>query len=1254
VNLKIPQRRQRANSLKLKISLPVALLTAVLLTLTGYSLFGLFRQELEKTIERQQGTLVGSLAAQIDDRLLAFTGYLQHVAAQTDTQVLLTPAAAARFLEQQSGGQLLFGAGLALFDAQGSLVAASQTRPCRCLSFERLRQLLETALQSRQPQMSDFVLSQENSRTEPRVLYVFPLLRQGRVVGALGGSLVLFGPGLLNYLQAFDTGAGSYLSLSDGRQMLRLSTQEGWLQIQPLPPHQRTLRRKALVERSLTLEQTDEQDAPLLSSVQRLQQVDWALAVHQPLAEAYAPLQPLRQQLLVAVAGKIALAAVAVWLLMRQLMRPLSQLTARIAAVAETEEQPAGPAADVGEERVAGDELAVLQRSFDLMLQRIGQHRQALEEQLQQLQTLIDAIPNPVFYVDERGCFIGCNQAFEIVFGHPRAELVGTALTTVLPAELATIVCGRCDQPDSLHSSEQQLLFADGREHPVLFSAAAFSRAGHACHGVVGALVDISARRRAEEQLRKLGLAVEQNPNAIIVTDIQGTIEYVNPSFCHLTGYSQEEAIGQNPRILNAGSAPREYFQTLWHTILAGHDWRGELRNRKKTGELFWQHALISPLKNSRGDITHFIAIMEDITARKRAERREQLTGRVLALLSLPNERTDKIHDILELIRDFSGCASVGLRLREANQSFPYYQSVGQKPDGQECPLLPLADETLAESVAPGASDSLCSRILQGLPQGVPVDGCFTAAGSFWTNPMSHCLPLADSGLCREQHCHCQQARSMALIPLRLEDEVIGLLQLLDADERKISRDLVEFLESIASSIAIAFEHRQVTEQLQERENRLDYLRFHDSLTGLPNRQYLRQQLRQALARTRRSGQPGAVLLLDLDRFKTVNDSLGHDLGDRLLREIAARLRTNLRENDVLARIGGDEFAILFEGLRDGQQVARRVEVLMEQLTRALCIADFELYVTASIGISLFPNDSNEIEGLLQAAEVAMYRAKQTGRNRYQFYRTEMNPRTRDLLLLEGQLRQALEKEQFVLYYQPKIDLLSGRVAGAEALLRWQHPERGMVSPADFIPLAEETGLIVPIGDWVLRQACHQVRRWQQAGLPLRLAVNLSGRQFQQEQLLDWLDAVLADCGATPQSLELEITESVAMHSVENSIAILGAIRQRGLRLAIDDFGTGYSSLSYLKRFPIDCLKIDQSFIRTLDSDANDGTIADSVIALARAMELQVVAEGIEKPEHLQFLQQRGCHEGQGYLFARPLPLAEFEDFVANWPGLPA
>ena len=460
----------------------------------------------------------------------------------------------------------------------------------------------------------------------------------------------------------------------------------------------------------------------------------------------------------------------------------------------------------------------------------------------------------------------------------------------------------------------------------------------------------------------------------------------------------------------------------------------------------------------------------------------------------------------------------------------------------------------------------------------------------------------------------------------------------------------IGFQTGIILLLVRAIRRRRLAElALWEQRERLRHLAHHDPLTGLPNRLLFVDRLQHAMDLARRKQQRVALLFLDLDRFKNVNDSLGHELGDRLLCQVARRLQICTRQTDTVARLGGDEFVVVLEGLTEAESAGKMARKILRLLTEPVQIEGNELYVTASIGISLFPEDGVKIEGLMRCADVAMYRAKELGRNAFQFYRPEMSVRGVERLALEAQLRRAIEQGQLVVHYQPQVELASGRIRGMEALVRWRHPERGLLPPADFIPLAEETGLIVPLGEWVLREACRQNRAWQTLGLlALPVAVNLSARQFEKDgqPLLIAVEEALRDSGLDSRGLQLEITESLLMGSQPAADRTLQALADIGVQLAIDDFGSGYASLNYLKHFPLHTLKIDRNFILELEQDPRDGALVSAILALAEGLGLQVVAEGIEREGQRQGLLDRGCRLGQGYFFSKPLPATEMEKFL--------
>jgi diguanylate cyclase (GGDEF)-like protein/PAS domain S-box-containing protein len=432
-------------------------------------------------------------------------------------------------------------------------------------------------------------------------------------------------------------------------------------------------------------------------------------------------------------------------------------------------------------------------------------------------------------------------------------------------------------------------------------------------------------------------------------------------------------------------------------------------------------------------------------------------------------------------------------------------------------------------------------------------------------------------------------------------------------------------------------------------EQRIEQLANLDSLTGLPNRSTFLLELQHALARAERNGQPCALCLIDLDRFKVVNDTLGHAAGDELLRTMALRLRKALRSSDLLARLGGDEFVVLLEGGDEGLGFTRVTDKLLAALGEPVVMQQRSFHVSGSIGLSVYPQDARDAAGLLQCADAAMYHAKGSGRNNAQFYTADLADRTARQFALENELRRALVNDEFVLHYQPRIALAANRMVSCEALVRWQHPERGLVPPAEFIPVAEDSGLIVAIGRWVIQAACRQIDTWRRAGLPPPpVAVNLSARQFASDTLIDDFVDALRLYEVLPSQLEIEITESALMADPDRAQRVLQEFARLGLRIAIDDFGTGYSSLSYLKRFPAHLVKIDRSFIRGLPQDGDDVIITQAVIAMAHSLGLAVVAEGVETVEQLTLLRQLGCDEVQGYYFDRPLPAAQLADRIVQ------
>lgn len=433
-------------------------------------------------------------------------------------------------------------------------------------------------------------------------------------------------------------------------------------------------------------------------------------------------------------------------------------------------------------------------------------------------------------------------------------------------------------------------------------------------------------------------------------------------------------------------------------------------------------------------------------------------------------------------------------------------------------------------------------------------------------------------------------------------------------------------------------EYKMAENTLRDHKSRINYMSFHDGLTGLANRSLFYDRIGISLSRAKRSGNQMAMLLIDLDRFKHINDSLGHDAGDLFLKHSAECLLEELRDTDTVARLGGDEFVVVLETIHSSQDVDQITQKLLEALSQPVSIQGQEVACTSSIGVSMYPKDGETIDHLLKHADVAMYRAKAAGKNRVQFFTKNMSDIEVNYLLLENDLRKAIDNEDLVLYYQPQVDIRTHKIIGLEALVRWQHKDRGLVSPAHFIPLAEDTGLISPLGDWVLRHACERFQAWLMQGINFgKVAVNISARQFREDHFEQTVVQTLLDTRLSPQYLELELTESSAMENAEQTIDMLNCLSRMGLSLSIDDFGTGYSSLAYLQRFPIQKLKIDRSFIINIDRNNADGAIAKSIIDLAHNMSLEVIAEGVERVEQTEWLVQRGCDQVQGFYYSKPL-----------------
>ena len=705
---------------------------------------------------------------------------------------------------------------------------------------------------------------------------------------------------------------------------------------------------------------------------------------------------------------------------------------------------------------------------------------------------------------------------------------------------------------------------------------------GHVdAHWLPRALQYLIERKASRDALRvseaRFRAISDASPLGIFVADIHGDCVYTNAAYQDISGLSFDQTLGTD-WVTAIHPEDRERVLNDWLEAARGSEtFQTEYRFLQEDGSIVWTRVNSAPMFD-RSNPQGRVKTVEDISERKAAEFKLRAFEETLfAERERAQVTLDSIGDAV-ISTDLEGRLTYLNRVAEAMTGWPSAEAIGQLL----AEVFNIRDETTRQTAANPAMRAIRKNRAVGLA--------------------AHCV------LVRRDGFECAIEDSAAPIH--------------DSDGQPAGAVIVFHDASETRTMALKMSH----------------LAQHDFLTGLPNRMLLTERLSRAMGLARRHRKQVGLLFLDLDYFKNVNDSLGHAIGDQLLQSVGERLSANVRTTDTVCRQGGDEFVILLAQIEHPDDATLIAEKLLAAFTPPHRIGEHELHITLSIGITVYPDDGVDLDAILQNADTAMYHAKSNGRNNFQFFKNDMNTRAVRRLQVENSIRRALGHDEFVLHYQPKIDLASGRITGAEALIRWQDPELGLIPPAQFITVAEECGLIVPIGHWALRETCRQVKAWFDAGLAVvPVAVNISAMEFGHRNFLEGVVEVLRETGLPPGLLELELTESVLMQDVEASAAVLTALKAMGLKLAIDDFGTGYSSLSYLKRFPIDTLKIDQSFVRDIVTNADDATIVSAVINMGHSLNLRMIAEGVETADQLDFLLARQCQEAQGYLFSRPL-----------------
>jgi diguanylate cyclase (GGDEF)-like protein/PAS domain S-box-containing protein len=771
-----------------------------------------------------------------------------------------------------------------------------------------------------------------------------------------------------------------------------------------------------------------------------------------------------------------------------------------------------------------------------------------------------------------------------------------------------------------------------------------------------------------------------------------------------MTGYSKEEALGKNPRLWKSGEQPESYYAKLWSTISSGEVWQGEIVNRRKDGTTYTEEMTITPVIQDVGNPPnrYFIAIKQDVTERKRSAEMLQNSENKYRVLFEDSADANWLMDE----KGFLDCNTAALQMFGYSAGdrmlHPADISPPSQPDGT--PSRTAVEQKMAAAFVNGterfewlhqrkngnvfpAEVCLTALTLSGQPRLLATVRDITERkqaeeallfknalleaqaetnidGILVVDESDH-IVLADKQFGRnfEIPDELLSTRDDLIVLKHVTDKVedpdafIERVEYLNSHRDEKGRDELRFkngkifdrysaplVDSKGRYRGRIWYFRDITAR-KVAEEQIQYLAYYDALTGLPNRTLLQDRLAKALADARRQKGKVAILFLDLDRFKDINDSLGHSVGDLLLQQVAERLERWVPEQDTGARLGGDEFLIMLTHVKDVSDAAVAAERLMDAMTAEFVVQGHSIHASCSVGISVFPEHGADAETLIKNADAAMYSAKESGRENFRFFTENMNAQAMERLTLENGLRLALPQKELFLVYQPQMDIVSGKIIGLEALLRWQHPELGLVPPDRFIRIAENSGLIVPIGEWVLRTACSQARKWQDEGLPaVSVAVNVSAIQFRQEDFCELIRRVLDETGLAPQYLELELTESLLLANAEVMLSVVEELKAMGLTLAIDDFGTGYSSFSYLKRYRVSKLKIDRVFIRDVAVNPDDAAITTAIISMAKSLRLKVIAEGVEDEAQMSFLRSHQCDEIQGYYFSKPLAVDKVAD----------
>ncbi len=1050
------------------------------------------------------------------------------------------------------------------------------------LEEKTFQQVLDTQM----PETFVTIVNDQNSQ-QPLLAYAFPIFHQQQFVGVLLVHFKMY----MRHAQ----GHNLQCNLIDGQKRVIETTRSDIKILQPydrlLPQLQAQTQQPYLL---LSKQRAFWQEARYIKHTKISEDFPISVVVEMPMRDYIQTWQQLYTHRLLVLAGIVLIGLIFAMLISNHLVNPLLKLihiTHDLPSRLERESIQQWPQSKIHEIDTLTHRFASMANSLQarfaeiyaaksMLEQRVVERTQELQQEKTLLFNLIDAIPALIYYKDDQGRYLGCNQAFECFVNNDEQSMIGKTDAELFQTEFEILFS--TDDKQALTSGIQQkyekCIRSKSKQKMLLETLKTpFFDAQGKLLGVIGVSYDLSSRKRIEEALRQsqdmLRLVMDNIPQSIFWKDGSGIYLGCNKNFADTIGFSEpEEIIGKSD--IELVNLLTQQSNTKLLDVLS-HCHTQEINGKHKQiksiqlnqNEEHWLEIHKMLLQNVENKRVGILCSFEDITEQKWAEEKLRQAAKVMEHSTNGIAITNSHAEIIAVNKAFT-------------QITGYTEA-----------------EILSQPTKKLKSGEHTKDFYQKMWTSINTTGHWE--GEIWNRRKSGDIFL----------------------------EWLHITVIKDEQTDEVTHYIAIFSDITA---------RKQTEQ------KLAYLAHYDDLTGLAKRSLFYEIVDRALRRAEKTKRFIAVLFLDLDRFKYVNDTWGHAIGDLLLKDVANRLTNCLRRGDSIARLGGDEFTAVLENLNSIEEVVRIVKRIIDAMQLPFHLDGNEAFVTASVGISLYPNDGNEVETLIRNADAAMYRAKESGKNNYEFFTQKMTGQASQRLSLEAKLRYALERNELVLHYQPQMHLASGHIVGVEALIRWQHPDMGLVYPQTFIPLAEETGLIVDIGEWVLRRACLQHQHWRDSGKPiLRMAVNLSPRQFKNASLMARVLQVLEETHMDPSFLELELTESVLMQDTGASSEILHKFKEMGVQLAIDDFGTEYASLSYLKKFPITKLKIDQSFIRDIPNDKDDMAITRAIIALGRSLNLSVIAEGVENKSQLIFLKAAKCDEVQGYFIGQPVPEEE-------------